>query len=181
VKEGTVANWFTSDHHFGHKNIIDFCQRPFVDVHYMNAYMMKWWKEKVAAEDTVYHLGDFSFEPRGAAKARLARLPGRKVLVRGNHDGSGTRMRNIGFEEVVGAKVLGDWLLIHNPNDETAVPSDWPLYKVVLCGHVHERWKTQQRGRLLFINVGVDQWGFMPVSESEINNLIATEGGLVDG
>jgi calcineurin-like phosphoesterase family protein len=29
--------WFTSDHHFGHKNIIEFSNRPFENAEAMNA------------------------------------------------------------------------------------------------------------------------------------------------
>lgn len=44
---------------------------------------------------------------------------------------------------------------------------------VLLCGHVHNSWKTKvsQKGTLM-INVGVDVWDYHPVSMSEIENLI---------
>ena len=35
--------WFTSDLHFGHKNVIKFCHRPFVDVKEKNIDLMEYW------------------------------------------------------------------------------------------------------------------------------------------
>ena len=51
--------FFTSDHHFGHANIIQFSNRPFENVEAMNRAMIERWNEKVSPEDEVYHLGDF--------------------------------------------------------------------------------------------------------------------------
>jgi calcineurin-like phosphoesterase family protein len=52
--------WFTSDHHFGHANIIKHCDRPFSNVAQMDESMIHGWNLKVMPEDTVYHLGDFT-------------------------------------------------------------------------------------------------------------------------
>lgn len=53
--------FFTSDHHFGHKLIIDFESRPFSGVEEMNRTMIENWNSVVGEGDTVFHLGDFSF------------------------------------------------------------------------------------------------------------------------
>ena len=45
--------WFTSDHHFGHENIIKYCDRPFNSVGHMNAAMIEAWNGAVAPGDTV--------------------------------------------------------------------------------------------------------------------------------
>ena len=48
--------FFTSDHHFGHANIIKFCNRPFKDVQEMNETLIERWNKKVKPKDHVYHL-----------------------------------------------------------------------------------------------------------------------------
>ena len=56
-----MVYWFTSDTHFGHKNIIEYCKRPFSSVEQMNEMLIKKWNNKVKVDDIVFHLGDFSF------------------------------------------------------------------------------------------------------------------------
>lgn len=33
--------WVTSDTHFSHKNIIEYCNRPFKDIYHMNETLVK--------------------------------------------------------------------------------------------------------------------------------------------
>lgn len=48
--------------------------------------------------------------------------------------------------------------------------------RVLLCGHVHEKWKTKRTAAgTLMINVGVDVWGMSPVSLNEIIKVINDE------
>src|SRR5271166_5248346 len=81
-----MAIWFTSDHHFGHKNIITYCNRPFDSVDEMNEALVVAWNNLVKLDDTVYYVGDFSLKP--ALMEQFApRLHGKKILIAGNHDG----------------------------------------------------------------------------------------------
>jgi len=74
---------FISDTHFGHKNIIKYCNLPFLDVEEMDEVLIKNWNNVVDSKDTVYHLGDFSFRD---PNAYVNRLKGKIVLIRGGHD-----------------------------------------------------------------------------------------------
>lgn len=53
--------FFTSDHHFGHANIIKFSNRPFSNVEEMNEELIKRWNEKVSSEDEVSYIGDSKY------------------------------------------------------------------------------------------------------------------------
>jgi calcineurin-like phosphoesterase family protein len=69
--------WFTSDQHFGHENIIKYCDRPFESVEEMDRVMVKRWNERVEPNDKVYHLSDFCLKTKIPAAATLGRLNGR--------------------------------------------------------------------------------------------------------
>ena len=80
-------DWFISDHHFGHANIIKHAQRPFSGVAAMNEAMITQWNAVVEHTDRVIHLGDLYWgaDPE-QWKAVRRRLNGKILLVPGNHD-----------------------------------------------------------------------------------------------
>lgn len=84
-----MTTFFVSDTHFNHTNIIKYSNRPFRDIEEMNAQMIKNYCAVVKPEDTVYHLGDFSFGGKEKIVKSLGvwgSLPGEKHLLLGNHD-----------------------------------------------------------------------------------------------
>lgn len=191
--------WFTSDEHYGHDAIIGHCVRPFADVADMERRLIQIHNERVAPGDIVYHLGDFclrsSYEALGAI---VSKLHGTHVLIAGNHNrchpihrrgvNEERRYKSAGFAFVAAHTIIqvpgaGRVLLTHLPPSSRASTSDpfarWrPSRELVeevgdgvhLHGHVHRSWQT--RGRL--INVGVDVWGFAPVSAAQIAKLAAS-------
>lgn len=52
--------FFTSDLHFGHKNILSYDNRPFLTTEVNDEAIIKKWNDKVGIEDTVWILGDVS-------------------------------------------------------------------------------------------------------------------------
>lgn len=78
--------FYTADPHFGHANIIRMCQRPFSSIDEMDEIMIQNWNSVVHNDDTVYIVGDFCHRNDKSPAYYLARLKGRKILVRGNHD-----------------------------------------------------------------------------------------------
>ncbi|MEZ3118084.1 hypothetical protein RYH80_19385 [Halobaculum sp. MBLA0147] len=57
-----MSRYVVSDHHFGHANIIDYCDRPFTSVGEMNTVLTDRHFETVDPEDTVIHLGDIAMD-----------------------------------------------------------------------------------------------------------------------
>ncbi len=170
-----MKTWFTSDTHFGHENIIGYCDRPYDSVQAMDADLIRRWNQTVAPEDLVYHLGDFALGDRTRWPEVLASLHGRKILCVGNHDQKPEyMMRQVGFEyafenrvvEVEGKRLWLNHYPMNNSSDRRryqrpAAPSS---YDVALCGHVHQQWKV----RAGCVNVSVDVWNFTPTSLEQI-------------
>jgi calcineurin-like phosphoesterase family protein len=159
-------DWWTSDTHFGHVNIVRLSDRPFASVEEMNEELVRRWNARVARGDTVYHLGDFALGPRGTAGIWRARLNGNIVLVLGNHDRSKTAMREAGFDVVLNRLdvcVEGVNVSMRHappkPENRDTVGCD-----LFLHGHVHNAWVRDGK----CINVGVDVRDFQPVSFQEL-------------
>lgn len=77
--------WFTSDTHFGHNNIIEYCRPGFASIDEMEDCIVTRWNETVGSQDLVYHLGDFAWRPSDAVRVR-PKLKGTIRLIVGNHD-----------------------------------------------------------------------------------------------
>lgn len=81
-------NFYISDLHFGHKNVIRFDHRPFYDTEEMDNVLIQLWNERVSDDDNVYILGDFAYKSDKTADWYLKQLKGHKYLIIGNHDKS---------------------------------------------------------------------------------------------
>jgi len=77
--------FFTSDLHFSHTNVINYCNRPYADIVEMNLAIIAQWNSQVTPEDTVYFLGDFSLNAK-YVEQYLPLLNGSIHLITGNHD-----------------------------------------------------------------------------------------------
>lgn len=86
LNSSEVEIWFTSDLHFGHKNIIKFCNRPWNSVEEMDEALIENWNSVVKENDIVFDLGDFAFATNRRWKELIQRLNGRHYLILGNHD-----------------------------------------------------------------------------------------------
>ena len=84
--ENNRSVWFTSDLHFGHKNIIKYCNRPFDSVEHMDQMMIDNWNAVVDSGDKVFMLGDFCFGDLSQWENYYHQLNGNIILIKGNHD-----------------------------------------------------------------------------------------------
>lgn len=93
--------YFVSYTHFNHKNIIDYCNRPFNSVDEMNNVLIQNWNATVSNNDIIYHLGDFALGRKDTIMEITSNLNGKKYLIRGNHDNW-----SVSFYESIGFTVL---------------------------------------------------------------------------
>ncbi|OAN82400.1 metallophosphoesterase [Jannaschia sp. EhC01] len=161
--------WYTADTHFGHDNIIKHCGRPFESVAQMDAVLIENLCARVGPKDTLWIVGDFAFGPKAKDRKWLsnlfARLPGKeKHLVVGNHDGEATQQ--LPWTTVSQMAEVADGQGPH------AVLNHYPMITwhrarkgaLHLFGHVHDQWMGSRNA----VNVGVDVWGYVPVTIRDI-------------
>jgi calcineurin-like phosphoesterase family protein len=153
-----MSLFFTADTHFGDHRTINIQRRPFASVAEMDALLIERWNATISPDDEIWHLGDVA---RRAADvpALLARLHGRKHLVRGNNDPEGTAaahgwssVQDYAELEVEGRKLI----LCHYPFRSW---NGQGRGAINLHGHSHGRLKPMPRQ----FDVGVDAQGFAPV------------------
>lgn len=158
--------YYTSDTHFGHHNIIGYCDRPFYNVYEMNRTITENWNAVIKPDDVVFHLGDFCFR----RDTYRDFLNGNIVLIRGNHD----KKNAIGCVGYSLELKIGEFncFLTHRPVIESKYyQSDLSLldkFDFIICGHVHNNWKVNGKN----VNVGVDVWDMKPISEDELLSLL---------
>lgn len=157
-----MTTFFTSDTHFGHRNILQHCDRPFASVEAMDEAMIRQWNAVVGPKDTVYHLGDFSLQSASRVEYYLSRLNGTKHLIQGNHDtvqgvNGWESVQDMAQISVDGHKVF----LCHYPLREW--PGMWGG-AVHLYGHVHGNLQPQPGS----MDMGADAWGGTPVTLERI-------------
>lgn len=139
-------NYYISDLHLFHSHVIKFDERSFNNIEEMNEAILKNWNNKITNGDTVYILGDIAFRTNVADTEKLvalvARLKGRKVLIKGNHDDvSDYRYKQL-FSEICDYKEIND---NYKGNSMKLVLSHYPILHwkgqhsgtVLLYGHTH--------------------------------------------
>lgn len=152
--------WFTSDQHFGHSNIIRYCNRPFDNVEEMNLAIINNHNSLVKTGDIVFHLGDFTF---GTHLQYLKRLNGSAhYLILGNHD----RKTPEGFGWVKDTYFLKYEKKIQIFLSHYAHRT-WPSRhygSIHLFGHSHGTLENEGNS----MDVGVDANDYFPISIEEV-------------
>ena len=161
--------WFTSDTHYGHKNILQYEKeaRPFETIEEMHEVLIHNWNSVVAPADIVYHLGDFCF---GRGNIRHAgRLNGKKRLVLGNHDVYQSHDYLLYFDKLYGVKFWEQCILSHMPVHPRHLGSRW---FVNVHGHLHSNNVMIPNHKIIedmsYFNVSVEQHNLTPVNADVI-------------
>ncbi len=165
-----------ADTHIRHKNIIDYCSRPFnsTNVKEMDQVLIKNWNYTVKPNDYVFFVGDLCMDrdPKGPDRV-LQYLNGQITFIKGNHD------------ENISKKILNsiyhyhgvDFLFLHNPNDVPDAFNGW-----VIHGHTHNNnlrkypFFDPQKKR---VNVGVELIKYQPIRLKKIYDLITGKSGQI--
>lgn len=92
--------WVWSDLHFNHNNIINFSDRPYPDISTMNTHLVENYNDYVQENDVGIWVGDVAFASDKIANEILAKCRGYKILVIGNHDFDGKKLKKLNFDEV---------------------------------------------------------------------------------
>ena len=157
--------FFTADTHFGHKNILLHCKRPFKDVEQMDRTLIRNWNDLVSVNDVVYHLGDFAWKNM---KAYRSQLFGEIHLIKGSHD------KDKGCLEKCFASV--------SDIKEITIEKDL----VVLCHYAMRTWRASHYNSIQLYahshgrlkpegkqwDVGVDNNNFRPISWEEVKRIM---------
>jgi calcineurin-like phosphoesterase family protein len=89
MKTSNSKIFVASDTHFGHANIIKYCERPFADARKMDDALLNSFSQRLDSEAILYFLGDLTFAPDWREQEILRELSGmcRKIFIlKGNHD-----------------------------------------------------------------------------------------------
>jgi len=165
-----ATTWFTADPHFGHRNILAMEGRPFASIEEHDEALILAWNSRVRPSHEIFVIGDFAMNSSAERCQEIfARLNGRKHLIIGNHD----KARHTGLS----------WAT--DPADLRTVVLDG--VRLVLCHYGMRTWPGAWRGALHLYghshgklpptsrscDVGVDAWGYRPVSLPEIKERLA--------
>lgn len=134
--------------------------------------MISHWQEAIGSNSTILHLGDLALGTREQIESLGKLLPGKKYLIRGNHDKRSRGFyRSIGFELIEPFDIsFGDFRVrfTHYPDDDFVNESNFHLN---VHGHIHSRLRENPR----FINASVEHTNFKPIAildllEKRLNN-----------
>ncbi|NQY06410.1 MAG: metallophosphoesterase family protein [Flavobacteriaceae bacterium] len=169
--------YFTSDHHFGHKNIIEYSNRPFDNIDKMDEELIRRWNSKIQPQDNVYHIGDVGLTTPERMKDILDRLNGNIFLIKGNHEHAALTYR----ERFTWVKDYHE-LKVKDPDAPNGSQT------IVLLHYAMKVWRSSFRGtwhlyghshgslpndpNSLSFDVGVDCHNYYPLSYQEVKDIM---------
>lgn len=166
--------FFTSDMHFNHFNIMQYCNRPFTSVVEMNEGLIERHNRLVKPTDTVYDLGDFAMNGTYEnVSSFMKRLNGKRHCLYGNHFKKKYFLQMVeegiieSHQDVLGISINGTYIwLSHYPHLawNRSNSGSWNIH-----GHTHSS-KTNS-GVPFRVDVGVDNFNYAPVSFDELMEL----------
>lgn len=178
-----MKTFITSDEHYGHENIIKFCDRPFSDTREMTEVLVQNHNSVVEKEDVTYHIGDMFWRTFGLGPAAdlIFRLNGKHKFLYGNHD---ELIEKHGYLQSLFV-TLDKYVTIYPAND---------LPGITLCHYAMRTWPKSHKGSWhlyghshgelpeddsLSFDIGVDCWDYKPVSIEQIAEKMRSKGAKI--
>lgn len=166
---------FTADPHFFHRGVIQYANRPFIDVTDMNNALVTNWNSVVGQDDIVFLLGDVSFGRTIETVELLCALNGTVHLIRGNHD-----------PKHMSSAVKGRFASIHDLLEIDAEEPGGTPQRITLCHYAMRVWNRHHYGAWQLhghshgnlepigrqLDVGVDCHGYKPISYDTVKSII---------
>lgn len=155
--------WFTSDEHYGHRNIIlpSYCNRPFKHVDEMDNILINNHNDLVKDDDVVIHAGDFTLEKdkQKVYGKYINRLKGKHVFLKGSHD---YWLPWSHSQQIWEKYINGYYIVVCHYAMRTWARSHYNSFQ--LYGHSHGRLNPVGKQH----DIGVDNNNFRPVSFNEV-------------
>lgn len=175
--------FLVADTHWGHKRILEYCNRPFPSIEAHDEALIRNWNAKVRKDSEVFHLGDFMFGSWRQVGGLLQRLNFKTItFITGDHD-----------------RALKDWFYKNSGGESVDISTTFDSkrvflfeeyvstqicgYEITLCHYAMLAWKKKHYGALhahghahgglpynpsaLSMDVGIDCWGYSPISFEE--------------
>ncbi len=169
--------YFTSDLHLGHEKVLSW-RKGFNSVDEMDERLISNWNSRVHRNDFVIITGDLIYKSKRPAEEYLSELKGRKILVKGNHDGYWLKAST---ESRLSEYFEGIYDLYSiNRNGVKLRFCHFPMISwegarhgsILICGHIHDQkgnFEAEMFGKVPnAFNAGVDINGFVPVTLIEL-------------
>jgi calcineurin-like phosphoesterase family protein len=157
--------FFTADEHYGHINILKYCNRPFSSIDEMNNTIVSNNNSVVKTNDIVIHVGDFTLGSSGDMYKFSSKLSGNHIYIKGSHDKwmkqTGQIYHEIWEHTIEGIPVIAcHYAMRVWPRSHY---NSWLVY-----GHSHGRLAPEGKSW----DVGVDNNNFYPVSFDQLKKIM---------
>jgi calcineurin-like phosphoesterase family protein len=167
-----MTRFVTSDHHFQHANIMDYCDRPFEKLDDMHDVMRERWAAVVNPRDVIVYGGDIAMGTGEEIIEIVTSLPGEVVYLLGNHDDS-LDPESAPFPVVESLVIQNDGYRFWYTHRPDTVPDAWTEW--VLHGHTHNddpfiHYDTRR------VNVSVENTQYAPVSVPAVTKALGSMG-----
>lgn len=168
-----MTYWFTSDEHYYHKNIIQYCSRPFKNIEEMNKTLIDNHNSVVRENDIVIHGGDFCLikNREFIYKNIINKLKGKHIFISGSHDYwlNGKKVDQI-WERKITVKGVKYHIVVCHYAMHTWPRSHYGSYH--LFGHSHGGLKLDGKRH----DTGVDNNNYFPISDEQVIEIMSKKG-----